>query len=185
MGTFKLYEVRDQIERLLATEVDEHGAIGANAESLLDKLEFEAEELSVQLGLYLKGELLEAEAVKKEADNLAKRAKGHAARAEWILSYLKKHTPKGVEYRKPGEFVTFLGYECHNMKHGDHNVYNLDPRAPIVEATIEQASRLWTRRGQGFANQIGFQETGQVGPVVTGMDRDMRDLIRPYVRMVA
>jgi hypothetical protein len=56
--------------------------------------------------------------------------------------------------------------------------------APIVEATIEQASRIWTRRGQGFANQIGFQETGQVGPVVTGMDKDVRDLIRPYTRMV-
>jgi len=57
--------------------------------------------------------------------------------------------------------------------------------SPIVEATIEQTSRLWTRRGQGFANQIGFQETGQVGPVVTGLDRDIRDLIRPYIKMVA
>ena len=57
--------------------------------------------------------------------------------------------------------------------------------SPIVEATLEQTSRLWTRRGQGYANQIGFQETGQVGPMVTGLDRDIRDMIKPYTRMVA
>ncbi len=54
---------------------------------------------------------------------------------------------------------------------------------PIVEAVIEQATRLWTRRGQGYANTIGLQETGQVGPLVTGIDRDVRDLIRPYVKL--
>ncbi len=56
---------------------------------------------------------------------------------------------------------------------------------PIVEAVIEQATRLWTRRGQGYANIIGFTETGQVGPTVTGIDRDVRELIRPYVKLFA
>ncbi|HUU28444.1 MAG TPA: Tat pathway signal sequence [archaeon] len=40
-----------------------------------------------------------------------------------------------LQYHKPGKFLTILAYECHDMKDGDHNVYNFDPRAPIVEAT--------------------------------------------------
>ena len=39
-----------------------------------------------------------------------------------------------LQYLKPGKFITILGYECHNMRDGDHNVYNVNPRASIVDA---------------------------------------------------
>jgi hypothetical protein len=39
-----------------------------------------------------------------------------------------------LKYRKPGKFIPFLAYECHNMKDGDHNVYHIEPRAQIKEA---------------------------------------------------
>ena len=55
--------------------------------------------------------------------------------------------------------------------------------APIVEANIMQASRLWARREKGFAdNAVGLVESGQAGPMVTGMDRDVREEIQPYVK---
>lgn len=58
--------------------------------------------------------------------------------------------------------------------------------AAIVEATLMQTARLWARREKGFAdNTLGLQESGQAGPTVTGMDKDVRDLIVPYVRRVA
>lgn len=40
-----------------------------------------------------------------------------------------------LKYHNPGRFLTILAYECHNMQDGDHNVYNFDPRAPILEAS--------------------------------------------------
>ena len=63
-----------------------------------------------------------------------------------------------LKYLKPGEFVTFLGYECHNMKHGDHNVYNLDPRAPIVEATSipDLKDRLRNRKALVIPHHMGY-----------------------------
>ena len=84
-----------------------------------------------------------------------------------------------------GKFTVIRGVngttESSHAKAADIQVYRYPQ--PIVEATIEQATRLWTRRGQGYANQIGFTETGQVGPMVTGIDKDIRDLIRPYVKL--
>jgi hypothetical protein len=39
-----------------------------------------------------------------------------------------------LQYYQPGKFIPILGYECHSMQDGDHNVYNTDHRAGIVEA---------------------------------------------------
>lgn len=56
------------------------------------------------------------------------------------------------------------------------------PKA-IIKATEMQASRIWARREKGYAdNTVGFQESGQAGPTVTGMDRDVRNLISPYIK---
>jgi len=66
-------------------------------------------------------------------------------RLAWVIDYhvgafkrIRKNWTKvqdlNLKYHKPGEFLTILAYECHNMKDGDHNVYNFDHRAPIVEA---------------------------------------------------
>tara|TARA_Y100000310_G_C20640864_1_gene793816 strand:+ start:284 stop:1144 length:861 start_codon:yes stop_codon:yes gene_type:complete len=49
----------------------------------------------------------------------------------------------------------------------------------ISEAVLMQASRLWERRTSGFANQVGFTETGQMTPV-TGLDRDVKDMLATY-----
>lgn len=57
--------------------------------------------------------------------------------------------------------------------------------SPIVEATIQQTARLWSRREQGYANRTVINESGQIGPLVTGLDRDVLDQIRPYVKPIA
>lgn len=54
--------------------------------------------------------------------------------------------------------------------------------AAIEQAVTMQASRIWTRRASGFANQVGFTESGQITPV-QGLDKDVQQHIRSYVRM--
>ena len=49
----------------------------------------------------------------------------------------------------------------------------------VQEATLMQASRLWTRRASGFANQVGFSETGIVRPWV-GMDLEVQEMLNEY-----
>ena len=54
---------------------------------------------------------------------------------------------------------------------------------PIVEATLMQASRLWTRRVAGFAAEVGFSESGGMVPV-KGLDRDVKEMLKPYQQLV-
>ena len=49
----------------------------------------------------------------------------------------------------------------------------------VVEATLMQASRLWTRRASGFANQVGFSETGIMRPWV-GMDLEVQEMLTDF-----
>ena len=51
---------------------------------------------------------------------------------------------------------------------------------PIVEATLMQAARLWTRRVAGYAREIGFTVTGQMQPV-TGLDDDVKQMLQTYM----
>ena len=68
--------------------------------------------------------------------------------------------------------------------HSDSDdVYAIEYPGPIVEGTLMQAGRLWTRRASGFANQVGFSETGQMSPVA-GLDQDVRQMLRPFIRKV-
>ena len=55
--------------------------------------------------------------------------------------------------------------------------------APIVEAVLIQASRLWKRRESGYANQIGIPETGQMMIWKGGLDPDVQKLIISYKRL--
>lgn len=56
----------------------------------------------------------------------------------------------------------------------------------IVQAALMQTSRIWARRESGFSdNAVGLQESGQAGPMVTGMDADVREMISKYKRPVA
>jgi hypothetical protein len=53
----------------------------------------------------------------------------------------------------------------------------------ISEATLMQASRLWTRRAAGYSNQVGLTETGIMRPWV-GLDMDVRQMLDPYRMLV-
>lgn len=54
--------------------------------------------------------------------------------------------------------------------------------APIVEATIIQASRLWRRKDSAFTNVTGFPETGQAR-VSNGLDADVALMLGQYRKL--
>lgn len=68
-------------------------------------------------------------------------------RLKWVIDYhtgafarlrrggWDKYVAMTNEFNKEGEFITFLGYECHSMEHGDHVALNYDLDAPLVECT--------------------------------------------------
>ena len=57
--------------------------------------------------------------------------------------------------------------------------------AAITQAALMQTSRLWARRENAYAdNAVGLQESGQAGPMVTGLDNDVKQMISPYIRPV-
>ena len=49
----------------------------------------------------------------------------------------------------------------------------------VVEAVLMQASRLWTRRASGYANEVGDSETGFFRPWI-GMDREVQEMLNEY-----
>ena len=49
----------------------------------------------------------------------------------------------------------------------------------VQEATLMQASRLWTRRASGYANEVGFSDTGTMRPWV-GMDLEVQEMLDDY-----
>ena len=66
---------------------------------------------------------------------------------------------------KPGEFVTFLGYEWHSLKYGDHNVYFKQPEGRIYHvAELEEIrTELRKLRQQGvdcmlLPHHIGYKQ---------------------------
>ncbi|MEA1997255.1 MAG: Tat pathway signal sequence, partial [Gemmatimonadota bacterium] len=63
-----------------------------------------------------------------------------------------------LRYRKPGKFIAFLAYECHNMQDGDHNVYHLEPRAKITEAGSipELKEKLKGRKALVIPHHMGY-----------------------------
>lgn len=97
-------------------------------------------------------------------------------RLKWVLDYhtsafkrlreggYKKYVDMTNEYNKEGEFLTFIGYEAHSMKHGDHVALNYDLDAPLVECTsIED----WKQKARGHKvfitpHHMGYQ-TGYRG----------------------
>ena len=49
----------------------------------------------------------------------------------------------------------------------------------VTEATLMQASRLWTRRASGYANLVGFADTGTMRPWV-GMDIEVQEMLNAF-----
>lgn len=54
---------------------------------------------------------------------------------------------------------------------------------PIAEAVMIQSSRLWKRRESGFANQLGYPDTGIMQTWSGGLDPDVKELLTPYRRL--
>ncbi len=53
--------------------------------------------------------------------------------------------------------------------------------APVMEATIIQAARMWKRKDSSFANAIGLE--GGIMEVFRGVDQDVRQAIQPYKKL--
>lgn len=106
----KLYEIADQVERLLAECVDpETGEITDEAAAELDQLEMARDEKALAVAAYLKGEECEAAAVKAEADRLAKRVRTHQNRARWLHDYLATYFPQDHKASNANTRLTWAG----------------------------------------------------------------------------
>jgi len=97
----KLFYVSDEIERILAQEVDEYGEIQPEAADYLSKLEMEKETLILELIRYKKGEEAEAKGIKEAAKELTERAKIHERRAAWIEACITARVEPGEAYSDP------------------------------------------------------------------------------------
>ena len=94
----KLYEIADEIEVILAQEVDhETGEITDETIAKLNSLEMDRDAKALAVAAYLKGELAEGDAVMREAEALVKRAKGHKNRAGRLKEYLAGNLPRDCE----------------------------------------------------------------------------------------
>lgn len=76
------FAVKDEIERILATECDEHGEITDETLAKLDALELDLADRVLEYASYAKGERAEADKIAKLAHELLARAKSHERRAE-------------------------------------------------------------------------------------------------------
>lgn len=92
----RLFEVADQIEAILANEVDhETGEIQDSALERLNELGMERDALVLDLAAYMKGELAEADAIKAQAKQLLDRAARHGKRADWLKDVIRRNVEPG------------------------------------------------------------------------------------------
>lgn len=106
----RLFEIDDRIEAILAAGTDtETGEITDEALAALEELEEQKEQKVLACAAYLKGELAEAEAVKKVADGLLARSKIHTNRAERLRKYIEGHIGIGEKFRDARSEVTWRG----------------------------------------------------------------------------
>lgn len=96
-----LYDINDRIEYILANCVDEDGAMTQETADMLDDLEEMREEKILNILLYYRGELLEAEAVEKEYKKLKTRADVHRNRAQWLKDYVSRNMDEGEKINDP------------------------------------------------------------------------------------
>jgi len=93
-------------------------------------------------------------------------------RLAWVIDYhthafdrlRKDGWPKYVamtkEYNREGKFLTFIGYECHSMKYGDHVALNYSLDAPLVEAASvpDLIEKLKNEKAFVTPHHMGYQE---------------------------
>ena len=94
----QLYKIADEIEVILASEVDmETGEISDETIAKLESLEMDRDAKALAVAAFLKGELAEADAVRNEAMKLAKRAVIHEKRAGRLKDYIANNIPRDCE----------------------------------------------------------------------------------------
>ncbi len=92
----RVFDVRDQIEEILANEVDhETGEIQESALDKLDALGLEMNALVLDLAAYSVGEIAEAKAISEQAKKLMERAARHSKRADWLEEVISRNLPVG------------------------------------------------------------------------------------------
>lgn len=92
----RLFEISDQIEQILADQVDhDTGEITAEAIELLEALELERDAKALAVAAYLVGERAEADAIARQAKVLLERADRHHKRADRLQDYLVQHIDAG------------------------------------------------------------------------------------------
>lgn len=92
----RLWDIDKSLARLLYDGTNhETGEISDEALAEIEALELDREKKLLAIAGYVKGERAEAEAVKKEADALASRAKGHSARADTLEQVITRTLAPG------------------------------------------------------------------------------------------
>ncbi len=93
-------------------------------------------------------------------------------RLKWVIDYhtgafkrlregnYDKYVAMTKEYNKEGEFLTFTGYECHSMEHGDHVALWYDIDVPLVECTSVEDWKRKLKHEKVFItpHHMGYQE---------------------------
>jgi hypothetical protein len=71
-----------------------------------------------------------------------------------------KYVAMTNEYNQEGRFVTFIGYEMHSMKYGDHVALNYDLDAPLVEGSSvpDLKEKLKDKKAFVTPHHMGYQE---------------------------
>ena len=90
-----LYEINKDLQKQLLNSVDEDGCIIEGMESAIDSL-FEAkQDKLLNCAKYIKNETANAEMIKKEELNLARRRKSIENRIEWMKKYMLSNMEEG------------------------------------------------------------------------------------------
>lgn len=93
-------------------------------------------------------------------------------RLNWVIGYhagaferLRKgkydeYLKMTKEYNKEGKFLTFVGYECHSMKDGDHVAVSYDLNEPLTECTsiTDLKQKLKGKKVFLTPHHMGYQE---------------------------
>ena len=119
-----LYEIQDNIRKAIEQGFDEETGeiLDTNA---LEALEIQRDEKIENIALFIKNLKAEAEAIKAEKMNLAKRQQTAENRAEWLKQYLTKcldgekfFTPKvAISYRKSQTVELIDGLDVSQLPH--------------------------------------------------------------------
>jgi hypothetical protein len=159
----KLYEISDEIERVMAEAIDrETGEIAEGAAELLDSLQMDLKDKALAVAKYAHGELAEAAAIKERAKQNLARAERHERHASWLLEsylaeYLTKHDMGPREPAKAGRETILkdldveIGFTKSASAVPNHPALNNEappgtPRSYITEVTVEKVDKARIRK---------------------------------------